>query len=59
MKVGDLVKALIVNYHPIAVISHTEPNMRFGVLYHVVFADPKACEPSFPFTEKQLEVVTT
>ncbi len=55
MKVGDLVKALIVEGQPIGIITKVEHSSRWTVLYHV-FTTGLELGP-FPFREHQLELL--
>ena len=39
MKVGDLIQAVIIPGHPLAVITGVVSSVRWGGLYHVEFVD--------------------
>ena len=52
MKVGDLVKVLIVDGHPIGIITKVENSQRWQFLYHVWNENQGV---SYPFREHQLE----
>ena len=56
MKVGDLVKALIVEGQPSGIITKVEHSTRWTVLYHVFADGPEI--GSYPFREHQLEVIS-
>ena len=56
MKVGDLVKALIVEGQPNGIITKVEHNSRWTVLYHV-FTEASEVGP-YPFREHQLELIS-
>ena len=53
MKVGDLVKALIVEGQPSGIITKVEYSSRWTVLYHVFTTGTEI--GSYPFREYQLE----
>jgi len=55
MKVGDLVKALIIEGQPSAIITKVERSERWGAMYHVY---PALLANPFPFQEHQLEVIS-
>jgi hypothetical protein len=56
MKIGDLVRALIVTGQPIGFITKVEHSNRWEVLYHVWTGETPA--GSYPFRKHQLEVVS-
>ena len=56
MKVGDLVRALIIAGHPLGVIIKKRQSQRFGTLYHVWTCEGQI--GSYPFTECQLEKIS-
>jgi len=59
MKVGDLVKTLIMSDNPIGIITNVERSTRWGALYRVSFVGklhPKAPQ-NFAFKLHQLEMI--
>ena len=56
MKVGDLVKALIVEGQPKGIITKVERNSRWTVLYHVFTNGSEI--GAYPFREYQLELIS-
>ena len=60
MKVGDLVKSLIVTERPVGVIYKIDKTHRWGTLYYVMFLkDSTLSTPNtFRFKKHQLEVIS-
>ena len=56
MLVGDLVKALIVEGHPIGVVTKVAHSTRWGAMYHV---HPAFLTSPFPFQEHQLQLLSS
>ena len=56
MKVGDLVRALIVEAQPTGIITKVEHSERWTVLYHVFTEGSEI--GSYPFREHQLELIS-
>ena len=56
MKVGDLVKALIVEGQPLGIVTKVERSERWTVMYHILTEGSKI--GSYPFREHQLEVIS-
>ena len=55
MKVGDLVKAVIVDGHPIGIVTKIDYSRRFGALVHVHVEETNLAWPLLPH---QLEVIS-
>ena len=55
MKVGDLVRAMIVDGHPMGIVTKIEYSTQFGYIAHVHVADTKL---SWPLKANQLEVIS-
>jgi len=55
MKIGDLVKAVIVEGKPIGIITKMEYSRRFGILCHVWVEKTRL---SWPLRPHQLEVIS-
>ena len=58
MKVGDLVKVLIVDGKPTGIITHADYSTRWTVLYKVLLGSGWPSNTHVDFREHQLEVIS-